>query len=121
MIKGTFKRNDSGRIVSFELTGHAQAGEYGKDIVCAAASALAISAVNGIDALAGVTPIVEANNEEGGYLLVKLVPRLTQEQSNISPDSFRESIDWSAICSRKNTAIISKSKQSKKTRRCISC
>ena len=45
MIKGTFKRNDSGRIVSFELTGHAQAGEYGKDIVCAAASALAISAV----------------------------------------------------------------------------
>ena len=30
MIKGTFKRNDSGRIVSFELAGHAQAGEYGK-------------------------------------------------------------------------------------------
>ncbi len=56
MIKGTFKRNDSGRIVSFELAGHAQAGEYGKDIVCAAASALAISAVNGIDALAGVAP-----------------------------------------------------------------
>ena len=72
-----------------------------KTSLCAAASALAISAVNGIDALAGVTPIVEANNEEGGYLLVKLVPRLTQEQSNISQDSFRESIDWSAICSRR--------------------
>lgn len=84
MIIGTFKRNDSGRIISFELTGHAQAGEYGKDIVCAAASALAISAVNGIDALAGITPIVEANNDEGGYLHVSLVPRLTQEQSNIS-------------------------------------
>ena len=84
MIKGTFKRNDSGRIVSFELTGHAQAGEYGKDIVCAAASALAISAVNGIDALAGVAPKVEADNENGGYLLVTLPSRLTQEQSNIS-------------------------------------
>ncbi len=33
MIKGTFKRNDSGRIVSFELTGHAQAGEYGKESI----------------------------------------------------------------------------------------
>ena len=30
MIKGTFKRNDSGRIVSFELTGHAQAGNMAK-------------------------------------------------------------------------------------------
>ena len=118
MIKGTFKRNDSGRIVSFELTGHAQAGEYGKDIVCAAASALAISAVNGIDALAGVTPIVEANNEEGGYLLVKLVPRLTQEQSNIS-QILLENLLIGLF--KKNTAIISKLKQSKKTRRCISC
>jgi len=79
MIKGTFKRNDSGRIVSFELAGHAQAGEYGKDIVCAAASALAISA-----ALAGVAPKVEADNENGGYLLVTLPSRLTQEQSNIA-------------------------------------
>lgn len=26
MIKGTFKRNDSGQIVSFTLTGHAEAG-----------------------------------------------------------------------------------------------
>lgn len=84
MIIGTFKRNDSGRIVSFELTGHAQAGEYGKDIVCAAASALAISAVNGIDALAGVTPIVTANNEAGGYLQVEIVSGLTQEQTNIT-------------------------------------
>ncbi len=84
MIKGTFKRNDSGRIVSFELAGHAQAGEYGKDIVCAAASALAISAVNGIDALAGIAPKVEADNEQGGYLVVTLPARLTQEQSNIS-------------------------------------
>ena len=26
MIKGTFKRNDAGQIVSFTLTGHADAG-----------------------------------------------------------------------------------------------
>ena len=46
MIKGTFKRNDSGRIKTFELTGHADAGEYGSDIVCAAVSALTINTVN---------------------------------------------------------------------------
>ena len=28
MIKGSFKRTGSGRIVSFELTGHAEAGRY---------------------------------------------------------------------------------------------
>ena len=29
MIKGSFKRTGSGRIVSFELTGHAEVGPYG--------------------------------------------------------------------------------------------
>ncbi|MDN6470851.1 MAG: ribosomal-processing cysteine protease Prp, partial [Tetragenococcus koreensis] len=36
MIKGIFKRDDSGRINSYQITGHADAGEYGYDIVCAA-------------------------------------------------------------------------------------
>lgn len=84
LIIGTFKRNDSGRIISFELTGHAQSGEYGKDLVCAAVSALAISCVNGIDALAGVKPIVDANEEEGGYLYIELPEDSTQEQTNIT-------------------------------------
>ncbi|WP_122645363.1 ribosomal-processing cysteine protease Prp [Enterococcus mediterraneensis] len=83
MIKGTFKRNDSGQIVSFTLTGHAEAGPYGSDIVCAGVSALAISAINGIHALAGTEPIVEANESEGGYLRMEVVSGLTQEQTNI--------------------------------------
>ncbi|GGI65837.1 MULTISPECIES: ribosomal-processing cysteine protease Prp [Enterococcus] len=86
MIKGIFKRNDSGRIKSFELTGHADAGEYGSDIVCAAVSALAINTVNGIEALAGVKPLIEANEEEGGQLYVEIPSHhsLTQEQTNIT-------------------------------------
>lgn len=83
MILGTFKRNDSGRIVSFQLTGHAESGEYGHDLVCAAVSALSISAVNGMEALAGVTPIIDANETEGGYLYVEVASELTQEQMNI--------------------------------------
>lgn len=84
MIKGTFKRNESGRIKSFELNGHANAGEYGSDIVCAAVSALAINAVNGIDALAGVKPMIEADEVNGGQLFVEIPSHLTQEQTNIT-------------------------------------
>jgi uncharacterized protein YsxB (DUF464 family) len=84
MIKGTFKRNESGRIKSFELSGHANAGEYGSDIVCAAVSALAINTVNGIDALAGVTPMIEADEVNGGQLFVEIPSHLTQEQTNIT-------------------------------------
>ena len=84
MIKGTFKRNDSGQIVSFTLTGHAEAGPYGSDIVCAGVSALAISTINGIDALAGFEPIVEMNEIEGGYLYAEVVSGMTQEQNNIA-------------------------------------
>ena len=71
MIKGSFKRTGSGRIVSFELTGHAEAGPYGSDVVCAAVSALAISTVNGIDV-------------EGGYLYVEMLTTVNQEQKNIA-------------------------------------
>ncbi|MGM0237578.1 ribosomal-processing cysteine protease Prp [Enterococcus sp. AZ103] len=84
MIKGAFTRNQAGVIVSFELSGHAQSGEYGHDIVCAAVSALAISAVNGLDALAGYEPIVDVDEDEGGYLYVEILSGLTQEQVNIS-------------------------------------
>ena len=51
--------------------------------------------------MAGVTPIVEANNEEGGYLLVKLCSSFDPRAVEYLSDSFRESIDWSAICSRR--------------------
>lgn len=84
MIKGTFKRGASGRIKEFILTGHAEAGPYGSDIVCAAVSALAISAVNGIDSLAGFAPKIETNDTEGGYLQVEMVDNITAEQRNIA-------------------------------------
>ena len=84
MIKGSFKRTGSGRIVSFELTGHAEAGPYGSHVVCAAVSALAISTVNGIASLAGFDPIVDVNEEDGGYLYTEVSSIMTQEQTNIA-------------------------------------
>ena len=80
MIKGSFKRTGSGRIVSFELTGMLKQVLMAAMWFCAAVSALAISTVNGIDALAGFEPIVEVDDVEGGYLYVEMLTTVNQEQ-----------------------------------------
>ncbi|MFL2099327.1 ribosomal-processing cysteine protease Prp [Desemzia sp. FAM 23991] len=81
MIQASIKRNDKGNIVSFEVTGHAESGPYGSDIVCAAVSALVIGTTNSLITLTGVAPIIEQNDEvEGGYLYVELIQDLTEEQ-----------------------------------------
>lgn len=84
MIQSFFKRNEAGVIVSCELTGHADAGPKGKDIVCASVSTLAISTANGIEALAGFTPLVDIAEEAGGYFYMELLTDVTQEQLNIA-------------------------------------
>ena len=82
MIKGTFKRNAADQIISFEVSGHANTGPYGSDIVCAAVSALTFSTVNGVVALAGFTPIVSIDNDDEGYLYCEMITEITDEQSN---------------------------------------
>ncbi|WP_071130938.1 ribosomal-processing cysteine protease Prp [Enterococcus timonensis] len=84
MIKGNFKRDADGHLVQFTLTGHADSGPYGSDLVCAAVSALAISTVNGLEALAGFTPEVISDNQNGGYLSMSLISGMSGEQVNIS-------------------------------------
>lgn len=85
MIQAFFRRNDKRAIVSFEVTGHAESGAYGTDIVCAAVSALTIGTANSLAALGGFTPLVEANDEvEGGYLYVELPIGINDEQENIA-------------------------------------
>lgn len=44
----------SAQILRIHVTGHAGAGEYGKDLVCAAVSALVINFVNSAEAVCGV-------------------------------------------------------------------
>ncbi len=43
MIRAQFTLDSNQRITSFKMTGHADSGPYGQDIVCAAVSALSIS------------------------------------------------------------------------------
>jgi uncharacterized protein YsxB (DUF464 family) len=80
MIHVSFKRRDAIEIVSCTLVGHAANGEYGYDVVCAAVSSLAFNVVNSIETLAGFSPLVELNQEEGGYLHFEILDELTNKQ-----------------------------------------
>lgn len=80
MIEAHFRRNDQKEIFSFEISGHAGSGPYGYDIVCAAVSALSIGAVNSLAEIGGFTPLIEADEEEGGYLYATLPENLSEKQ-----------------------------------------
>ncbi|KGA96798.1 hypothetical protein AJ85_04980 [Alkalihalobacillus alcalophilus ATCC 27647 = CGMCC 1.3604] len=67
MITVKVKRNDNQKIDSFLMSGHAESGPYGYDLVCAGASAVSLGAVNAIYSLLNVELDVEMK-EDGGYL-----------------------------------------------------
>ncbi|EGQ22611.1 protein of hypothetical function DUF464 [Sporosarcina newyorkensis 2681] len=69
MIHVRITKEPSGRISSFEMDGHAEFAEHGKDLVCAGASAVSFGAVNAIAELTGTTPMIE-QGADGGYLRV---------------------------------------------------
>ncbi|HEU4963130.1 MAG TPA: ribosomal-processing cysteine protease Prp [Bacilli bacterium] len=54
MIRSTVWRDKQGRIRRFHVTGHAEAAEYGEDIICAAVSVLVTNAINSSEKLLGV-------------------------------------------------------------------
>ena len=70
MITVTIIKNQSDRIHSFEMSGHADFAEHGKDLVCAGASAVSFGAVNAIISLTGETPAIQ-QGADGGYLKVE--------------------------------------------------
>ncbi|MBD7983043.1 ribosomal-processing cysteine protease Prp [Sporosarcina sp. Sa2YVA2] len=69
MIKIIINEQPTGRISSFEMKGHADYAEHGKDLVCAGASAVSFGAVNAIIALTDITPEIQQGSD-GGYLKV---------------------------------------------------
>lgn len=48
-------RDADGNVVRYRLNGHSPSGEAGNNLVCAAVSALAIAATNGLEAAAGAS------------------------------------------------------------------
>ena len=78
MITVTIYQLETGSIGGFQYEGHADAGEYGYDIVCSAVSALAIGCVNSIEALTEAGFLEDAA-EEGGFLKVILEPETADD------------------------------------------
>ncbi|RYL93885.1 ribosomal-processing cysteine protease Prp [Sporolactobacillus sp. THM7-4] len=67
MISLTVDRDSDGRISHFKMTGHADSGPYGYDLVCAGVSAVSFGALNAVEVLAGIKMNVR-QSDQGGYL-----------------------------------------------------
>ncbi len=77
MIQVTIEKDQSDHILSFEMKGHAEFAEHGKDLVCAAATAVSFGAVNAIVELTNVIPEVK-QGQDGGFLKVSFSQDLDQ-------------------------------------------
>ncbi|WP_019413875.1 ribosomal-processing cysteine protease Prp [Paenisporosarcina sp. TG20] len=78
MIKIKVDKDQSDNIRSFEMKGHAEFAEYGKDLVCAAATAVSFGSVNAIVKLTKVIPEVK-QGQDGGFLKVSFPDNLDQQ------------------------------------------
>lgn len=84
MIKVTFKKNNANEIVAFEISGHANYADNGFDIVCAGVSALAITTINSIEKIANYKPIIDIEEDLGGFLYCEVLYDLTVKQKEIT-------------------------------------
>ncbi|WP_339177484.1 ribosomal-processing cysteine protease Prp [Oceanobacillus sp. FSL W7-1293] len=78
MIQVTFFQSDN-RVTAFKLTGHAESGPYGYDLVCAGVSAVTFGAVNAIMKLCETDLDID-QGADGGYLAVKLPTNISSEK-----------------------------------------
>lgn len=77
MIQVRAKRHPSGGYKFLEISGHANYDEYGKDIVCAGVSALAETAVLGLEHVACIKPQVY---KKQGYFMLKLPDNMQSKE-----------------------------------------
>ncbi|MBR0137952.1 MAG: ribosomal-processing cysteine protease Prp [Erysipelotrichaceae bacterium] len=61
MIKAVFQANDD-LYVSLDVSGHAQYGEYGRDLICASVSSIMFGFMNALDALEEDVMIRQSEN-----------------------------------------------------------
>ena len=67
MIKVIITRDENHSICSFEVSGHAESGPYGHDLVCAGVSAVTFGTVNAIYTLCQTKLEIE-QGKQGGFL-----------------------------------------------------
>ena len=81
MINIHVNRTTNGEITSFSMSGHAEAGPYGYDIVCAGASAVLFGSVNAILGLTSERPDIDYD-DDGGYFHLRSV-NVNDEQAQL--------------------------------------
>lgn len=77
MIKVVIYRRDQ-QITGFEISGHANSGPYGHDIVCAGVSAVSFGAVNAALKLSNLK--LNITQGDGGYLFVKIPEKTATDE-----------------------------------------
>lgn len=68
----TFRKE--GKITAFEISGHAESGPYGYDLVCAGVSAVSFGTINAVSTLCDVQLHIDQAGD-GGYLHVTIPDR----------------------------------------------
>src|SRR5699024_4701899 len=71
------------KIHAFELSGHANSGPHGYDLVCAGVSAVTFGAVNALIELCDVDPEIH-QEDEGGYLYID-IPDSFMNEGDVQP------------------------------------
>ena len=69
---------EQGLINGFKLSGHADSGTYGYDLVCAGVSAVSFGSVNAVTSLCNIELDINMN-DEGGYLEVFIPHNISSE------------------------------------------
>ncbi|ALX48200.1 ribosomal-processing cysteine protease Prp [Lentibacillus amyloliquefaciens] len=77
MINVSVNRKNN-QIKQFELSGHAESGPYGYDLVCAGVSSVSFGAVNAVLTLSEVDLKIE-QGDEGGFLRVTVPDNVPNE------------------------------------------
>lgn len=75
-VKVTEKKKD---ILQVIISGHADSGPYGYDLVCAGVSAVSFGAVNAVYRLTNLKLIIE-QKDDGGYLDISFPKEVTDNQ-----------------------------------------
>ncbi len=75
-------RNQNGHIVEYEVAGHADFDDYGRDILCAAVSVLSQTTILALEKVCKISQndIEIYLDEETGYLKASLSENLTKDQ-----------------------------------------
>ncbi|PKR79113.1 ribosomal-processing cysteine protease Prp [Halalkalibacillus sediminis] len=79
MIEMMVFQNKDETIIGFELSGHANSGPHGHDLVCAAVSAVSFGTVNSIISICKIEPEID-QGAEGGYLRMMLPDDMSAEK-----------------------------------------